>query len=147
MPAEQPSRLAAEGGKALVAAMPTPAWPALREEALEVFHGVGRELEAVLVAELDVNARMLAGAAPEHVPVLRQMLAARWSGHLARVLTENPGADEAVRRLVERIGAAALGTERAGKTMTNIARDHSTLFAVMDGNIIQHLQRRDDDSQ
>jgi hypothetical protein len=22
--------------------------------------------------------------------------------------------------------------------MTNIARDHSTLFAVMDGNIIQH---------
>jgi hypothetical protein len=28
--------------------------------------------------------------------------------------------------------------EGAGKTMTNIARDHSTLFAVMDGNIIQH---------
>ncbi|MEY9935437.1 hypothetical protein ABH926_010119 [Catenulispora sp. GP43] len=141
------ARLAAEGGEALVAAMPTPAWPALREAALEALHEAGPGLEGVLVAELDVNARMLGAADPAHVAVLRQILVARWREHLARVLAENPGADEAVRRLVERIAAAAPGAERAGKTMTNIARDHSTLFAVMDGNIIQHGQCREPGSR
>ena len=138
MPAEHPSRLAAEGGAALVAAMPTPDWPTLREEAVGVLHDAGPALEGVLVPELDVNARMLAGAAPEHVAVLRDMLAARWRENLTRVLASYPGADEAVRRLVERLGGAAQAAGRAGKTMTNIAKDHSTLFAVMDGNIIQH---------
>ena len=142
MTAEQHSRLAAEGGHALVAAMPTPAWPALREAAVEILHDAGPALEGVLVPELDVNARMLIGAAPEHVAVLSGMLASRWSEHLARVLAANPGADEAVRRLVARIAASALAAGRPGKSMTNIARDHSTLFAVMDGNIIQHHHPR-----
>jgi hypothetical protein len=96
------SRLAAEAGRALVAAMPTPAWPALREEAVEMLHEAGPALEGALVPELDVNARMLAGAAPEHVAVLSGMLASRWREHLARILAVNPGAGEAVRRLVER---------------------------------------------
>lgn len=138
MPPEQPSRLAAECGQALVAAMPTPDWPALREEAVGMLHDAGPALEGVLVPELDVNARMLLGAAPEHVAVLTDMLAARWRENLVRVLAVNPAADEALRRLVERIGGTAPTARPAGKTMTNIAKDNSTLFAVMDGNIIQH---------
>jgi hypothetical protein len=138
MPSEQPSRLAAEGSQALVAAMPNPAWPALREQAVEVLHGAGPGLEGVLVPELDVNARMLAAADPEHLAVLRAMLVSRWTENLARVLAEHPASDEALRRLVEHIAAAIPATERASRTMTNVAKGHSTLFAVMDGNLIQH---------
>ena len=140
------ARLAAEAGEALVAAMPTPAWPTLRGQAVGLLHDAGPALEGILVPELDVNARMLAAAAPEHVPVLRQMLASRWREHLARILEANPGADEALRRLIKQLGAAAPATGPAGKVMTNIARDHSTLFAVMDGNIVQHHHGKPDSS-
>lgn len=138
MPADQPSTLAARGGEALVAAMPTPAWAALREEAVEMLHDAGPALEGVLVPELDVNARMLATANPDHAAPLRELLTARWSENLTRVLAANPAVEAALRHLVERIGATASGGDSTGKAMTNIARDHATLFAVMDGNIIHH---------
>jgi hypothetical protein len=118
--------------------MPTPAWPVLREEAVEMFRGAGPALEGVLVPELDVNARMLRGAAPEHVAALSGMLASRWTEHLARVLAADSAAEETLRRLVERIKTTASVAERAGKPMANIVRDHSTLFAGQDGNIVQH---------
>ena len=138
MSAEQHSRLAAEGGRALVSAMPTPAWPVLREEAVEMVRDASPALEGVLLPELDMNARMLRGAAPEHVAVLSGMLASRWSEHLARVLAASSAAEETLRRLVERIKTTASVAERPGKSVVNMARDHSTLFAVQDGNIIQH---------
>lgn len=128
MSAEQPARLAAHAGEALIAVMPTPAWHTLREQAIELLHDAGPALEGTLVPELDATARMLTSAAPAHAAPLRELLTARWTENLTRVLAADPAADEALRHLIERIGTAVQPAERPGKTMTNIARDRSTLF-------------------
>lgn len=138
MSSDETAVLAAACGEALVQAMPTPAWPETRERALLVLRHAAVQPADVYASWLDESAEDLRGAEPGDQDERRRELVALWTRRLGRLLGERPSAADEVQALLSRI-RTVLGAEgRAGKTMTNISRDHSTLFAVMDGSIHQH---------
>ncbi|MFF8594561.1 hypothetical protein ACF061_24540 [Streptomyces sp. NPDC015220] len=69
----------------------------------------------------------------------RQLILRTWQVELAQLLTEHPDTESELRRLVEEIQSELPG---GGKNwvMTNIARDHGTVYGVMGGNVIHYHQ-------
>ncbi|MBS2537626.1 hypothetical protein KGQ20_33230 [Catenulispora sp. NF23] len=138
MTREESTRLAAVGGEALVRAMPTPSWPTARDQALTWFGRVAPDRIELYRSWLDGNVAELRDAEPADLEDVRRELTALWRRQLAELLVGHPAEAGELRRFIDRFSAVPSDERSGGKTMTNIARDRSTLFAVMDGGIHQH---------
>jgi hypothetical protein len=141
MHTDESSHLAAAGGEALVRAMPTPFWPTARDQALSLFGRMAPDRIDLYQSWLDVNAEQLRGAEPAELEELRRQLVSLWRRRLSELLGWHPDEAGELRRFIERFSVTPSEERSGSKTMTNIARDRSTLFAVMDGNIHQHYAR------
>ncbi|WP_194926887.1 hypothetical protein [Catenulispora pinisilvae] len=141
---DESTRLAAVGGEALVRAMPTPSWLTARDQALAWFGRVAPDRIELYRSWLDGNVAELRDAEPAELEDVRRELVALWRRQLAELLVGHPTEAGELRRFIDRFSAAPSDERSGGKTMTNIARDHSTLFAVMDGSIHQHYDSDND---
>jgi hypothetical protein len=119
--------LALAGGSAVVGAMATESWTAVRDAVVRLFRRRGEEELAAVEARLDGNADLVARAADGELT--RQNLAGLWALEFARLLDECPEAAAELGELVARGGA---------RIQTNIARDDGRVFASLGGNVIVH---------
>ncbi|GAB2829206.1 hypothetical protein GCM10027176_36760 [Actinoallomurus bryophytorum] len=123
--------LVVAGGSAVVGAMATESWTAVREGVVRLFRHRGEEELAAIEAQLDGNAALMAQSAD--VERARQSLAELWALEFERLLDERPEAADELGALVER-----LGVQGGSRVQTNIARDNGRVFASLGGNVIIH---------
>lgn len=127
--------LAAAAGKALVGAMGTDAWRAVRGGVGRLFSRHANDKQAAIETQLDGNIALVEGA--DEPDRARAGLAPLWELELAALLDQHPDAEVELRQLIADIRAAL--PDGAGHwVQTNIARDGSRLFAAQGGNIVVH---------
>jgi hypothetical protein len=127
--------LATVGGTALVGAMATDAWEAVRNKVAHIFGRQGTQRRAAIEAQLESNADLVESAGDPGRA--RQALVPLWQMELAKLLEEHPDAESGLEELIAYV-REALPAEQQQWVQTNIARDNSRLFAVQGGNIIYH---------
>ncbi|WP_413798302.1 hypothetical protein [Streptomyces iranensis] len=129
--------LAGTGAGALVSAMASDAWQTGRNGVIRLFRREGDAQRASLEGRLDHHATLIERAGdPDQA---RQLIVGQWQLELVQLLTEHPDAESELRRLVEEIQSEL---PRGGRNwvMTNIARDHGTVYGAMGGNVIHYHQ-------
>ncbi|MGH3939357.1 MAG: hypothetical protein ACRDTG_12115 [Pseudonocardiaceae bacterium] len=128
--------LAGAGGAALVGAMATDAWTSTRSGVARLFGRAGAAQQAVIEAQLDGNAALVAQADdPDEV---RRSLVPVWRLQLEALLRQHPEAEQELRALVSQVREAL---PPQTWVQTNIARDHATQYNVQHGNMHVHPGR------
>ena len=135
MVAETLTALATTGANTLVAAMATDAWQVAKSGVVRLFRRVDREQQAGIEEQLNRNAVRVEQA--EDGNSARQRLAPGWQLELESLLAEDPDAADELQALITEIQKQLPPVQQAW-VQTNIARDHSTLFAAQGGNVIVH---------
>jgi nucleoside phosphorylase len=118
--------LAQQAAVAVVGAMATNAFPAVRADVARLFRRLGQESTAT--TQLDADSTLVADAGD----AVREALAQGWRHRLARLLEEDPEAAQELRGIL--VGLP----EPRQWVQTVVARDNSTVYAVQGGQIIQY---------
>lgn len=126
--------LAMTGATTIVAAMATSTWQTTRDSVARLFHRSGHAPDAIAV-QLDSNAVLVSRA--EDGEQARQSLIPMWQYQLVELLSRHPEAEDELRTLVE-LAQQELPQAQRSWVQTNIARDHSQVFAAQGGNVIVH---------
>jgi adenosylhomocysteine nucleosidase len=129
--------LAKQGAIALVGTMATSAFPPARAGIARLFGRLGPAHERAAVTQLDADGELVADAEDDERDDVRQELALAWRRRLARPLRDDPDAAQELRRLLVEL-QAVLTEERRQWVQTVIARDHSTVYAALWGDVIHY---------
>jgi hypothetical protein len=119
--------LAMTGAATIVAAMATDAWATARDHAVELFRRHRSERQAVIEAQLDGNAVLVAQAGDAERA--RAALIGLWQVELETFLTRHPDSAGEVRTLTSRI-QAALPAAQTHWVQHNTAHGHGIVNAV-----------------
>ena len=129
--------LAHQGAVALVGAMATGTFPAAREGVARLFARLGPDQERTAQTQLDADGDLVTDADDAERDDVREELAMGWRRRLARLLRDDPDGAQELRALLVTL-RAALPEERQRWVQNVIARDHGTVYAAMNGNVIHY---------
>ena len=129
--------LAQQGAVALVGAMATSAFLVTRMGVTRLFRRLGPDQERRAVTQLDADGDLVTDADETERDEVREELAPVWRRRLTRLLKDDPDAAQELRQLLVEL-RAALPEERQQWVQTVIARDNSTVYAALGGNVIHH---------
>jgi 5'-methylthioadenosine/S-adenosylhomocysteine nucleosidase len=129
--------LAQQGAVALVGAMATSAFLVTRMGVARLFRRLGPDQERTAVTQLDADGDLVTDADEAERDEVREELAPVWRRRLTRLLKDDPDTAEELRHLLGEL-RSALPEERQQWVQTVIARDNSTVYAALGGNVIHH---------
>jgi mannose-6-phosphate isomerase class I len=122
------------GATTLVAAMATDAWQSARSGVARLFGGRDRAQEAIVEAQLDSNAALVAAA--EDTEQARHVLIPMWQLQLGQLLQQDPEAADELQRLVDQIrGALPQAQKDWAQKVQNVVVHDGEAFIVQDGNL------------
>jgi|SRR5450755_59725 hypothetical protein len=125
--------LAATGGTTLVAAMTTSAWQAASTGITKLFTRTDMENQTAIHTQLERTVRLIERSSDPDKD--RAQLAGQWETELRQLLEEHPRAEDELRTLIARI-IEKLPPQQTSWVQNNIARDQSSLFAALAGNVV-----------
>lgn len=122
------------GATTLVAAIATDAWQTARSGVARLFGRRDRDQEAIVEAQLDGDAALVAAA--EDTEQTRQVLVALWQLKLGQFLQQHPDADDDLQGLIDQIRGALPQEQKdwAQKVQNNVVHGGQGFFA-QDGNV------------
>ena len=135
--AQPEQALARQGAVALVGAMATSAFPATRVGIARLFGRLGPDQERTAVTQWDADGDLVTDADEAERDVVREELTPVWRRRLTRLLEDDPDAAEELRQLLGEL-RAALRQEPQQWVQTIVARDNSTVYVALHGNVIHH---------
>jgi hypothetical protein len=135
--ADELVQLAMSGGSALLAAVATDAWEAVKPRVARLFSRAGDRRKELVCRWLDESATALDQADAVGQDVVRRQQAAIWQGRLSDFLEEFPEAADELDRLIEQIRAELPVAAQQWMQQTNLARDRGIVFGVQGGS--QHV--------
>ncbi|MGW2890637.1 hypothetical protein ACWDDN_36090 [Streptomyces griseoruber] len=123
--------LATAGATTIVAAMATDAWATVRGAFSALIRRRSPDLHADIEARLDDSAALVAR---HHDPErARELLIGQWQLQLEHFLTAHPDVAEELRVQTD-LMRQALPSAQGQWVQNNTARDHGTVYAVVDGD-------------
>lgn len=126
--------LAAAGGTAVVGAMATDAWRAIRDGIAGLFGRRGAHRRETVIAALERDAELLAAADDGEREHLRRELTLRWRQQIADLLGDDPEAADELRDLL----ATAHSAGSTVLVQHNVAHNNARTFAVQGGDMHYH---------
>jgi len=122
--------LASAGGTALVQAMATDTWAAVRDSVARVLGRGDERRESAVLQRLDASQAVVRGVTPERETAVRSVEEARWSGRIETLLEEHPDQAHELRALLGLIGSMLDGGAAEIRLTQNI---HATGNAYVAG--------------
>lgn len=118
--------LASAGGTAVVSAMATDGWEALRSGIVDLWQRFRPDSAAELERDLETSRSALLAAPEAETQPIRQALQSAWQGRMLTLFLEDQAAAAQFEGLLFRLTDA--GSYRANVTFKAEARDHGRVF-------------------
>lgn len=133
------AKLAIEAGSALVDAMATDSWQAVRSGFARLFGRLVHPRHDAIMARMDDNAAALEGTGQGERDQSRRDLAVEWRGLLADLMADHPEILDEMRTLLTQVRALPPANEVWSQR--NVARGHATQYVVGGGSL--HVDQRE----
>jgi hypothetical protein len=133
--AEELGELAQQGAIALVAAMATGAFQAARSGIGRLFGRLGRERQTAVEAQLDDEETLVAQADSAGRDEVREALVPAWGLKLARLLKDQPAAEQELRELLAQIQAVLPNSQQQWVQNIIASGSGSSAYGTMFGDV------------